>query len=100
MYGETKRMKQISPAEARDKRLQKTRDNNPKEKQQGFIQQFNGKQVKLTLASGEVLSGELHTDFYNKYEYLLEEKEQGTVIIRKDAVAYIKLRPGAVKVER
>ncbi len=90
MYGETKRMKQISPAEVRDKRLQKTRDNNTKEKQEGYIQQFNGKQVKVSLANGEVLTGELHTDFYNKYEYLLEEKEQGTVIIRKDAVAYMR----------
>ena len=91
MYGETERMKQISPAEARDKRLQKATDNNTKEKQEGFIQQFNGQQVKVTLANGEVLSGELHTDFYNKYDYLLEEKEQGTVIIRKDAVAYMRV---------
>ncbi len=32
----------------------------------------------------------MHTDFYNKYEYL-QEVELGTVIIRKDAVAYIRL---------
>ncbi|GBE55736.1 hypothetical protein BMS3Bbin15_01920 [archaeon BMS3Bbin15] len=36
----------------------------------------------------------MHTDFYNKYEYLLEE-EFGTVIIRKDAVAYIRLEEGS-----
>lgn len=62
-------------------------------KQQSFIKQFDGSLVAMTLTTGEVLTGKLHTDFYNKYEYLLEE-DSGLTVIRKDAVAYIKLKAG------
>ncbi len=77
--------------EERDRRMKKAREQKAT-KDRGYTEQFNGQQVKITLCNGEVLSGELHTDFYNKYVYLLEEKEQGTVVIRKDAVAYIRMQ--------
>lgn len=95
--------KEISQVEARDLRLEKTREQKagnqklPKarEKSQnnnlkGYIEQYDGQVVKLNLLNGEVLSGKLHTDTYNRYEYLLEEETLGTMVIRKEAVAYIR----------
>ena len=87
--------KEMSQVEARDLRLEKGKEktqNNTKEKQQGFIQQFNGQLVKVNLVNGEVLSGKLHTDTYNRYEYLLEEETLGTMVIRKEAVSYIRYK--------
>ena len=77
----------------RRKRTQETNQKAKLEVRQNlgkYIQQFNGKRVKVNLLNGEIFTGEMHTDFYNKYEYLLEV-ELGTVVIRKDAVAYIRL---------
>ncbi len=58
----------------------------------GYIERFNGRLVKVNLANGEILTGKLHTDPYNKYEYLLEEEQFGTMVIKKEAVAYIRFK--------
>jgi len=99
MHGKTKigrPEKQISQAEARDLRLAKAKEQNPAEQQagkgKGYIEKFNNQQVKVNLVNGEVLTGKLRTDYYNKYEYLLEEENFGSMAIRKDAVAYIRFK--------
>lgn len=88
MYGKNKTK---SPLEERDRRLQKAKEAKAT-KQRGYTEQFNGQQVKITLVNGEELTGTLQTDFYNKYDYLLEEEQLGIMAIRKDAVAYIRFK--------
>ena len=64
----------------------------PISKGKGYIEQFNGKLVKVNLVNGGELTGKLQTDNYNKYDYQLEEDQLGTMAIRKDAVAYIRFK--------
>ena len=85
----------ISSLEKRNMRLNKAKAKAEKSEGQ-YINQFDGKGVRLVLLSGEVLIGQLYTDRNNPYDYLLIDAFfkngkylAGNVLVRKGAVAYM-----------
>lgn len=69
---------------------EKAKEGKIEEKKKGFISRFAGKRVELRLISGEVFTGKLLSDAYNKFDMLIINSE-GTFLIPKHAVAYIHL---------
>ena len=82
---------------ARERRRREKRDMDGKKEEEekvkvsepkGFLELFNGKEVKIQLITKESLEGKLESNPYNKFDLLLHTSK-GVILLPKHAVAYI-----------
>jgi small nuclear ribonucleoprotein (snRNP)-like protein len=64
--------------------------NREQEENIGFFDMLNGKHVEAKLTSGEVITGILETNAYNRYDVMLRNDE-GMYVVRKDVLRFVKL---------
>ena len=55
----------------------------------GFFDMLNGKHVEAKLTTGEILTGILETNGYNRYDVLIRNDE-GLFVVRKDVLRFVK----------
>ena len=87
----------LKPPKRRRKKEEIAESTNGKEGEEeprGYFTRFNGAQVRIKLVGGEILEGALVCNAYNKYDVLLQT-EDGTMLIPKHAIGYIKENEGS-----
>ena len=74
----------------RERRCIEGTDMRQQEETIGFFDMLAGKHVEAKLTTGEILTGILETNGYNRYDVMLRNDE-GLYVIRKDVLEYVKL---------
>jgi len=77
-----------TPQKSGDKGKGKEKEKGKEEKKKGCFNRFAGKNVEVTLTTGDVLTGIIETNGYNKFDTILNN-EKGSFLIPKHSIMYI-----------
>ena len=67
------------------KREEKPQENGKEEKKKSFISRFSGKNVEVKLITGDILTGIIEIDAYNKFDTILSN-ERGSFLVPKHSI--------------